>query len=185
MNDYRQYADTELVLQLSESDHDAFTEIYNRYWRKLYYLAFKHLRSSELAEETVQDTFLNLWRKRSSIRIENLPFYLAAMTRYAVYRQLSKLKKVVSDEVAETVEMVSDPSAMDDRLLLQLVEKLAHTLPEKCRLVFIYNKLLDQPLSDVAQQLNISQKTAEAHLTKALKAIRGKLGDQLSCFLFL
>jgi len=64
-----------------------------------------------------------------------------------------------------------------------MVKKLSGKLPEKCRLVFVHNKLLDQPLSQVAQTLNISSKTAEAHLTKALKLIRRNFGENLSALL--
>jgi RNA polymerase sigma-70 factor (ECF subfamily) len=68
--------------------------------------------------------------------------------------------------------------------MLEGISKLSSRLPEKCRLVFIRNKLLDQPLAQVAEELHISPKTAEAHLTKALKIIRGKLGETISCLLF-
>ncbi len=180
---YEQYNEEALLAALSCSNHDAFTEIYNRYWKKLYYLAYKHLQHVALAEETVQDVFMNLWDKRAAIQITALPLYLAAMTRYAVYRQLALQNKAVATAIPEkAADMLHD--AIGDRQLLQLVEKLAHRLPEKCRLVFIHNKLLDQPLAEVARQLGVSQKTAEAHLTKALKAIRGRLGDRLSAILF-
>jgi RNA polymerase sigma-70 factor (ECF subfamily) len=57
-----------------------------------------------------------------------------------------------------------------------MVKKLSNKLPEKCRLVFVYNKIEDESLPEVARKLNISLKTAEAHLTKALRIIRMSLG---------
>ena len=71
---------------------------------------------------------------------------------------------------------------IDDKQLLEMVKRLTNELPEKCRLVFIYNKIEDQALPEVAEKLNISLKTAEAHLTKALRLIRSKIGDH--AFLF-
>ena len=68
---------------------------------------------------------------------------------------------------------------------MEIILKLSNKLPEKCRLVFQYNKLQDQSLADVAEQLNISQKTAEGHLTKALRVIRSNFGDAQSEFLIL
>jgi len=66
--------------------------------------------------------------------------------------------------------------------MLEIVDKLSGELPEKCRIVFRATKLYDQSLNDVAKQLNISQKTAEAHLTKALRIIRINLGKAFHFF---
>jgi RNA polymerase sigma-70 factor (ECF subfamily) len=60
-----------------------------------------------------------------------------------------------------------------------MVKGLTSKLPEKCRLVFIYNKIDDQSLPEVARRLNISVKTVEAHLTKALRLIRMNMDKQL------
>ena len=121
-----------------------------------------------------------LWQKRATLTIQSLPLYLAAMTRYAVYRNLAWQKKYEATEINELRDepaTTAELEAMDNRLLLEIVEKQTNFLPEKCRMVFIQNKLLDIPLQQVAEELNISTKTAEAHLTKALKSMRANLGD--------
>jgi len=180
---YKTYSDTELTTLLQQGSEESFTEIYNRYWTRLYYLAHQHLRSAVAAEEVVQDVFLALWQKREKLNIHSLPLYLAAMTRYKVYYIIARQEKYRETEI-ETLKMepvtVDEEKAIDDKLLLEIIEKLSAHLPEKCRLVFIHNKLLDQPLNQVAEELGISIKTAEAHLTKALKNIRTNLGNTLS-----
>nr|WP_255670487.1 sigma-70 family RNA polymerase sigma factor [Mucilaginibacter sp. UR6-11] len=163
----------------------AFTEIYNRYWNKLYWQAHRLLKDTEAAEEIVQDVFLMLWKKRMDLNIQSLKGYMAAMTRYAVYRYLSKDKRTKQQENVIgliTAEATSETN-IDDKLLLEIITELSNKLPEKCRLVFQYNKLQDQSLAVVAEQLNISQKTAEGHLTKALRIIRTNLGNAVSLFL--
>ncbi len=185
MTTYEKFENEALVSLLRESDHKAFSEIYNRFWKQLYYLAFKLLGTTELAEDTVQDVFLNLWAKRADIRVETLHLYLAAMTRYAVYRQLAKMSKESTKKLNGTEIISNEYESMDQKLLLDLIGKFANHLPEKCRLVFTYNKLLDHSVTDVARLLQMSPKTVEAHLTKALKVIRGKLGQQLNTILFL
>jgi RNA polymerase sigma-70 factor (ECF subfamily) len=105
------------------------------------------------------------------------------MTRYAVYRYLANQKKFKQTSLSNLQEKPEQKDAeveLENKLLLEIIEKLSNQLPEKCRLVFIHNKLFDEPLQDVAKGMNISQKTAEAHLTKALKSIRGSLRDALS-----
>lgn len=178
------YNEQELIEQLSEGNEFAFSTIYNLFWDKLYFLAYKHLKSSQATEDIIQDVFLSLWYKRDSLHIQSLPAYLAAMTRYSVYKYIAKLKKAAETSTPENV-LIANSSAqqIEDGCLLDIIEKLSNTLPEKCRMVFVYNKLLDQPLNKVADELNISLKTAEAHLTKALKKIREILGDKLPTFL--
>src|SRR5579871_6022214 len=151
------HTDDVLFELLKNGDGDAFTEIYNRYWDKLYFLAYSHLRRWEAAEEIVQEVFLALWGKRSQLDIASAPVYLAAMTRYAVYHHLAKQKRYqereggrLKVEYGTAVEEMS----LDNKLLLEIIGKLANQLPEKCRLVFIYNKLLDQPLEKVARDMN-------------------------------
>ena len=171
------------LLQLLQQDHaPAFRELYQRYWDKLFYLAHKRLQSAAAAEEIVQDVFLILWEKRNSLAIVALPAYLAAMTRYAVYRYLAKEKRMVEQRQVlgrMAKQGVSEEPAIDNRLILDMVKKLSCKLPEKCRLVFIYNKIDDQSLPDVAKKLKISVKTAESHLTKALRVIRTQIGHLL------
>jgi RNA polymerase sigma-70 factor (ECF subfamily) len=173
--------DEKLVSLLKTNDQrEAFTEIYNRYWDKLYYLAYKHLQSESSAEEIVQDIFLAFWKKRGDFDIQMLQPYLAAMVRYAVYKSIAKSKKKVTAETKAAIReipSVKAENAYEEKNMLEIVQKLANILPPKCKLVFIQNKLLDLPLEDVASQLNISIKTAEAHLTKALKIVRENLKD--------
>jgi len=92
--------DQQLVSLIVANNEDAFTEIYNRYWKKLYFLAHKHLKSAETSEEIVQEVFLTLWKKRNSLTIQSLSHYLAAMTRYAVYHHLARQKKYHETDLA-------------------------------------------------------------------------------------
>lgn len=179
------FGDQELLQLMQQDNEAAFEELYRRYWDKLFYLAHKRLKSSTAAEEIVQDVFLALWQKRKTLVIESVPHYLSAMARYAVYHSLVKEKKIAAHKniLSRQPEKVqSGESLVDNKLVLEMVKELAGKLPEKCRLVFIYNKIEDQSLSEVAQRLNVSVKTVEAHLTKALRSIRINMGEQL-CWL--
>lgn len=185
---YSSRDDTELTALLKEGKEAAFTEIYNRYWRKLYFIAHKLLKSPDKAEEIIQEVFVTLWEKRANLTIQSLTPYLAAMTRYAVYRVLSQQNKFQQVEIGSlTVEpgSLGDEESIEHNILLDIIQKLSNDLPEKCRLVFIQNKLMDRSIKDVASELNISTKTAEAHLTKALKILRSKLGNSFSILLII
>jgi RNA polymerase sigma factor (sigma-70 family) len=173
--------DDELTLLLRAGDESAFTQIYNRYWDKLYYIAYKLIKETNAAEGIVQDVFMALWKNKEALTIHAIDHYLAAMTRYAVYRFLSKEKqyRIKENNIALMNVAAVCEINVDNKILLEIITELSNKLPEKCRLVFQYNKLHDQSLADVADRLNISQKTAEAHLTKALRIIRADVGNTL------
>lgn len=182
MTAYTALSDNELAVLLKDGEEGVYKEIYNRYWDKLYYIAHRILKTQEATEEVVQDVFVLLWKKRDTLDIRSLPVYLAAMVRYEVYRYLARDKKNKVNEMAyqtTLADYTSIDAELENKLLLEIIETLSNQLPEKCRLVFQYVKLQDRALSDVADELNISQKTAEAHLTKALKTIRNNMGDAM------
>src|SRR5690606_17026849 len=94
MPDFTTKNDVELIVHLKVDGEAAFTEIYNRYWDKLYFLAYQKLKDTAAAEEVVQDVFLTLWKRKAALEIRSLPVYLAAMARYAVYHYIAKEKQV-------------------------------------------------------------------------------------------
>jgi RNA polymerase sigma factor (sigma-70 family) len=185
---YNTVDDNHLFALVKQDNELAYTELYNRYWQKLYFVAHKHLKSDPEAREIVQEVFFTIWAKRRTLVIESFPAYVASMARYAVYVTLARKKKQTEKISEEAIHEQTLPAGLEDLLenkwMLEKISALSSALPEKCRLVFIKNKLLDQSLTQVAADLNISPKTAEAHLSKALKIIRDKLGD-VAIFLML
>jgi RNA polymerase sigma-70 factor (ECF subfamily) len=183
---YRSADDNDLFALVKQDNAQAYTELYNRYWQKLYFVAHKHLKSDAEAREIVQEVFFIIWAKRKSLHIASFPTYVAAMTRYAVYASLARKKREVEKirkEVSGQTLTATLSDFVENKWMLEKISNLSSELPEKCRLVFIKNKLLDQSLTQVAADLHISPGTAELHLTKALKIIRNKLGDTASCLL--
>lgn len=183
MENFENRSDTEIMKRLQAGDEEAFTQLYHQYWGKLYVAALARLKDEYGAEEVVQKVFVRLWNKKSDLDIQNLSAYLSAMTRYAVYEHLAreyKLKERERKWTENVPETFSVGTQIENKFLLHFIQELSNELPEKCRMVFVYNKLEDQSLGDVAARMNISRKTAEAHLTKALRFIRLKLTNFLN-----
>src|SRR5690606_39180832 len=82
MMNYENHTEEHLLTLLGRDDELAFTEIYNRYWKKLYAMAYERLKSKELAEDVVHEVFTSLWQRRHEAVIKSLNAYLAAATRY-------------------------------------------------------------------------------------------------------
>ncbi|WP_173003048.1 RNA polymerase sigma factor [Chitinophaga sp. SYP-B3965] len=166
--------DIALLALLKDGDETAFTEIYNHYWEPLYFMAHKRLQSAQDAEEIVQQVFLTLWQKRADLSIQSLPFYLAAMVRYAIYRHFANLqRKREQTNTLQTITAEQSPAFdIENKYLLEILNKLASELPAKHRIVFLQHKLLDRPLEEVAGELGVSVRTAEGYIARVMQVMR-------------
>jgi RNA polymerase sigma-70 factor (family 1) len=173
------YADDKLVLLLQAGDADAFTELYVRYWKLLFYIAAKRLRNYAEAEEAVQNIYTDLWTRRKTRHIHtSIKYYLATAVQYQVMNFLSKKNKQASLEFSENERSTENADQMLSlHELQQQVEGIVNGLPEKCRLVYQLSRVQGLTNKDIARQLGISDKTVENQLTKALARIRAGLGD--------
>lgn len=178
---YSKYTDESLLQLLKSEGKDAFYEIYNRYWEKLFVVAGYRLENPQEAEEVVQDVMLNLWRRRQVIQVGySLATYLAAAVKYEVIDRLAERKRLrqfqesavkTLSAIDRSTEDLLEFSALQDRLAA-----LVKALPQQCRLVFTLSRENGMSQREIAAHLQISENTVESHIKKALKRIRVGLG---------
>lgn len=190
MNSYESFSDTQLISHLQHGDQGAFTEIYRRFWDKVFAVAYHRLANQAEAEEVVQEVFLSLWKRRANLQIRySLHTYLSTATKYQVINKQSRGyfnegRKNSLDEIAEqgvdTTELW-----FSERELRQELDRHINELPLKCRLIFKMSREDYKSNAAIAEELNVSEKTVEAHITRALKILRGKLGTGLPFILYL
>lgn len=177
MYNYEGLEDNELLFLLQKGDEKAFSELYNRYWKKLFIVASHRVHHLEDAEEIVQDIFAALWRRRKSLNITGeLSHYLSVSVKYRVIKTLDKYyrqQRYVHTQ-PEQVENTTE-SILDFEELQSALAKYVKELPEKCQLVFRLSKEQGFSQKQIAEELSISEKTVEAHLGKAYKMLRTKL----------
>ncbi|MET6995971.1 RNA polymerase sigma-70 factor [Chitinophaga defluvii] len=181
------YTDSELLRLLKAGSESAFTEIYNRYWHKLFAVAAARIQDMDEAEEIVQEIFVSLWRRREELDITSgLEVYLAVSVKYRVIKILGKRyqKRKYKDSL-DVMGMVDDSTQqwLEFEELKARLGKLVAGLPEKCQLVYRLSREKGYSQKQIARELNISEKTVEAHLGKALKTLRTGLNQFLSSFL--
>lgn len=174
------------TLQLG--NESAFEMIFRTYYQPLCRYAYSFLQDKEEAEEVVQSSFITVWEKRNNIAIEtSLKSYLYRMVRNSCLNVI-KHKKVKQQHVAHELavsevayESVSQ-KVQAAELELKITEAMK-TLPEQCRLVFQLSRFEELKYQEIADQLQISVKTVENHMGKALKLMREQLKDYLPLFL--
>ncbi|WP_343556092.1 RNA polymerase sigma-70 factor [Sphingobacterium sp.] len=175
MKDFGGRSDEELILLIQQDDNLAFEALYDRYWKKLYYQAARKTSSLEDAQEIVQNIFASLWLRRHQLQIEsNLASYLAVAVKYKVFKYLAEqYKKEAYRHEADWVDF--DNSTEDwlqfEELRVRL-DQLISELPEKCQLIFKLSREEGLTYKQIAENLNISVKTVETQLSRALKKIR-------------
>jgi len=176
---YTDKADADLVNMLRSNDEGAFTELYNRYWKKLFVIAASRTARLEDAEEIVQDIFTALWRRRQTLNLTSeLTHYLAVSVKYRIIKMLDKYYNQERYIDSMLYKQQVDDSTQEWLAFDELKEELAkhvRQLPEKCRLVFQLSREEGYSQKQIAETLQISEKTVEAHLGKAFKTLRSKL----------
>lgn len=180
--------DLDLVALLKEDEFAAFVEIYNRYWSGLYVAAYNRIRDEEICKEIVQDVFTSFWTKRETLLLTvGLSNYLFRAVRHQVidhFRKQAIRRAYHSRQAAET----SEDSSMQWVLLRDLqqsLDSLVDNLPDKCKSVYRLSKIENHSNREIAQMLDISEKTVEGHLTKALKILRVNLSHFLTLVLMI
>ncbi len=179
MSDYSTHNDQELIKLLKAEDHIAFNEIYKRYWKKLFTIAANKLDDLSEAEDIVQQLFVSIWERRNELEIaSSLSSYLAVAVKYRIFKSLAKQSRIshFSDEqAAQTVFEIEDNSTqnwLEFQEVRSRLNQLVATLPEKCRLVYQLSKEQGYSQKQVAEKLDISERTVQAHMSRAYKTLK-------------
>lgn len=169
---------------LKEGDVTAFEMFFKSLYQPLCNYAYSFIHDKDEAEEIVQSAFITVWEKRQSIDIKtSLKSYLYTTVRNAslnvIKHEKIKLKYAgealaAGEKSYESVAQAVYSSELENKICQALEE-----LPEQCRMVFKLSRFEDLKYAEIAEQLDISIKTVENHMGKALKIMREQLRDYL------
>lgn len=182
--------DAVLISRLRSGDKEALTELYNKFWQLLFVSSYNVVKDKELCEDIIQDIFMNIWNNREKLEINiSLKGYLYACARYQVFNHFKKNKDKIHVEFFDDLDKRFQHSTPETQMmheeLVQQISSIVDTLPEKCQLVYKLSR--DEQLShkEIAERLDISIKTVENHITKALQVIRLSMGSTASMAMVL
>lgn len=184
------YTDQQLLDLIRTEDRAAFTELYNRYWDKTFAVAFHRLDDEHEAEEVVQEVFLSIWQRRASIELtHSVATYLSVAVKYKVINHLAKQhrRQLQLNEITIAAAETEDTTNnwLTEKELRRQLDHSINQLPEKCRIVFLLSREENKTYAEIAAELNISPKTVEAHMSKALSTLRETLKVSLPVLLIL
>ena len=168
-----------MILRLiKEGDRLAFRHLFETWFTPL--CRFMHLYISEktVVEELALDLFMHIWENRQTLQIQvSLKSYLFQAARNRCLNELRKQKNTVSlDEISGEI-IDAGVYSLEETELHNLIQEAVLALPDKCREVFDLSRNESLSNREIADRMNISVKTVEAQITKALKRIKNFLGE--------
>jgi len=161
---------------LKKGEESSYKQLYNLYYSELCSYAVGLCGRDDLAQDIVQQTIIKFWRNRHKV---NIKYSLKRYLFKAVYHQFIDANRKLSKELdflnelkhKSILEVVDIPKE-DIEEKYELIELAINKLPVKCKNVFLLGKKEGFKYREIAVKLNISIKTVEAHMAKALRKIQ-------------
>lgn len=165
-------------------DSNAFEEMFRAYYAKLVRFAIHYVKSQQVAEEIVQEVFVNIWGQRAEWTVRQTPrayFYGAVRNRSLSYLKKHRTEEPLQEE--EIDKRAHPQESLDDDLHARdfhsAAEKAVEALPERCRLIFTLHREGGLTYQEIASMLGISVNTVETQMVRALRTLRRLLSDYL------
>jgi len=183
---YGELSDEELMALVKADDHAAFNAIYDRYWKFLMQAAYQVCRQRADSLDVCQTVFIWFWENRATVRVSaSLKGYLYNAVKYKLANLIrnGKVRENLFDKLKTINKQTYKSNELELKQLESFIRQLIDDLPPRCRAVFLLSR--DEQLShkEIAERLDISEKTVEDHITRALTKLRGPLGRLATIFL--
>lgn len=161
-------AEADLIRDVQIGDRFAFRELYNRFHKKLYIIALSYLKHSEMAEDAVQDVFVNLWIKKETLNITiSLKAFMATCLKNHVLNMIRSNKKKIANtfELTEQYHPVGDYTSDDIQMkeYIKIMDAGISCMPDQSKRVFEMKVFMGNSNSEVAVKLGISINTVKVH----------------------
>ena len=172
--------DQQLIQELKAGSRHAFKKVFDAHYRSLVITAYQILKDEQVSKDAVQEVFVELWKKRA--RLHNGIVLLPYLKRSVMNRAINVLKsrKHHISSGSAPLEYLKDNNRQPDESLQDeefksVVLRAIDQLPDRCRAIFMLCRMEGLSHKEIAQRLDISTKTIENQITKALKLIRKEI----------
>lgn len=178
------------VKNLKQGDVKAFDELYIKYSQRLYSFSAKYLKSTEEAEEVVQEVFLYIWDKKDGLKPDNsFNAYIFTIAYNIIKKYFIKKSRdnAFKDDLLYALLKQENnlDQIIDYKSLLEKVELIIDSLPNRRKEIFIKRKYHGLSVKQIADELGISPNTVENQLASAQKQIRDEMKkEKLAGLLF-
>ena len=171
--------ESEWVEKIRDGDAQAFEHLFKAYCQPLINFARRFVRDVQIAENIVQDVFLKIWTNRIKLNPSlNIKTYLFTAVRNQTLNHL-RHAKMEKDSVAD-MQLITTPvktpeNGWKEKELATSIQQAINELPKKCQTIFLMNRFDQLTYQEIADILNLSIKTVETQMGRALKFLRKRL----------
>ncbi|MFZ4262788.1 RNA polymerase sigma factor [Sphingobacterium sp. HJSM2_6] len=179
MADYTKYDENHLITLLQKQDQLAYTEIYTRFWPILFRHARRMLQDDDEATDIVQDIFVKLWERSSSLSMSGtLSGYLYSATKNRVIDRINrhKLEKRYLDSLEDFLnigETITDDTILASELALRIEQEVSK-LPKKMQRILRMRQEAAHSYKEIAKTVGTSEGNVKKQLYNAMKLLRSK-----------
>lgn len=174
-----EWTDEELITLLRKNSDRAVELIFQKYYTFLCKTVYRVLPDANLVEDLVQEVFMELWRKHKNLKIQSS--LIAYLKRSAINRTLNFIRdnkiKFEGEETLPFLKGTFTPigAKLEAMEMREIIEQAVDQLPERCRIIFMLSRFEELSHKEIAQRLEISVKTVENQISKALKLLKKAL----------
>lgn len=175
-----------LLERLKAGDRKIFTQLFDYYYSALVIFADRYLHDLGSAEDTVQSVFVKMWENRQNLKAASVRFHLINAVRNScidLIRKEGTREKYMQRQIRQSFHAGEDFWAESE--LKEMIETAIGRLPDRCREIFLLSRFEGLNSKEIAQKLQLSQRTVETQITNALKILRKELKDYLFQLFFI
>jgi RNA polymerase sigma-70 factor (ECF subfamily) len=174
----------EMTADLVNENEAVFEQLFKKHFRELHAYSFSLLKDWDVAEEIVQSLFLKIWEKNEWSHIQtSIKSYLYKSVYHDCLNYIRRQKVQLKYQTSTAYAMKNDTDDAAGKLkmseLEQHLSRALGKLPEKCRAIFQLSRFQELKYQEIATQLDISIKTVETHMGKALRILRKEMKEFL------
>jgi RNA polymerase sigma-70 factor (family 1) len=180
----------ELLTQIAAGDRLAFKTLYDHYWNNIYSTSLAYLKSTEWAQDIVQDVFMKIWEKRTTLEnVQKFSSFLYITTRNELVSALRK--KWGGERLPENYldnlpsDLLQPGHIIDEKETDERIQKAVLQLTPQQQQIFMLTRQQGLSHEQIAKKLGIEKRTVSNHATLALNKLRQALKDDPELFLIL
>ena len=174
-------SDQELMKRLANGDQDAMQTIFLAYFSHIYQTTFRFVKHKEISEDLAQEVFLKLWKKRNKITIQKtIKGYLTIMAYHEAMGHLRKQAPQTA-EIDKVMHLSKEDGweAVNKNELEDKIKEAINRLAPRCKGIFILSRFEGKTYREIGEIMEISVKTVENQMGKALQILRKELSEYI------
>lgn len=174
----------ELLKSIQKNERYAFDRMYRDYWGVMYAAAFRRMKSHDLAQDIVQEIFIDFWKRKNTLNISSsLKVYLLTAVRYKVIRQMQQEQKQDSLESIPTETVSNEEVLLEYEEVSKWMEVSLEKLNPSHQMIFRMNKLDGLNAREISGKVGLVPQSVHNILAKTTKYLKEELKGYNSIFL--